>query len=58
MAPRKYEFGHQKLKKKKRIEKLIESQKGAQNLLSVINKISQKNWVIVQQMNKKFILKS
>ena len=32
MAPRKYESGHQKLKKKekkKRIEKLIESQKGA-----------------------------
>jgi hypothetical protein len=29
MAPRKYESRHQKLKKKKRIEKLIESQKGA-----------------------------
>ena len=41
MAPRKYEFGHQKLKikkKKKRIEKLIESQKGALEKFVTSNK--------------------
>jgi hypothetical protein len=38
MAPRKYESGHQKLKKKRRIEKLIESQKGALEKFVTSNK--------------------
>jgi hypothetical protein len=39
MAPRKYESEHQKLKKKKRIiEKLIESQKGALEKFVTSNK--------------------
>ena len=40
MAPRKYESGHQKLKKKKKkkIEKLIESQKGALEKFVTSNK--------------------
>ena len=38
MAPRKYESGHKKLLKKKRIEKLIESQKGALEIFFTCNK--------------------
>jgi uncharacterized membrane protein len=38
MAPRKYESGHQKLKKERIIEKLIESQKGALEKFVTSNK--------------------
>ncbi len=59
MSTRKYLSRYEKLKKRRKIEKQIESQKGSINkFVTSIKQNQKKNWVKISQMNEKFTKKS
>ena len=61
MSTRKYLSGYEKLQKRRKIEKQIESQKGSMDKFVTSIKQNQKkkkNWVKISQMNEKFTKKS
>jgi hypothetical protein len=59
MSTRKYLSRYEKLKKRRKIEKQIESQKGSINkFVTSIKQNQKKIWVKISQMNEKFTKKS
>jgi hypothetical protein len=59
MSTRKYLSRYEKLQKRRKIEKQIESQKGSINkFVTSIKQNQKKIWVKISQMNEKFTKKS